>query len=127
MTDRTFGKQGFWVVLSLLVVQALGQGVAMALVFRLAWLGQEGAGGTLAQIAWLLLILLCLTLLILFWMVARRWREGILAGPEVGKTAYMDLWSEAGRRMELQEDEDWEEPEQRDRDEHEEDEDEEDY
>lgn len=121
MTDRTFGKQGFWVVLSLLVVQALGQGVAMALVFRLAWQGQEGAGGALAQIAWLLLILLCLTLLILFWMVARRWREGILDGPEARKTAYVDLWSEAGRRMELQEDDDWEDSEEGDEDENEED------
>ncbi len=120
MTDRTFGKQGFWVVLSLLVVQALGQGVALGLVFKLSLQGRDEARQTPAQIAWLLLILLCLTLLILFWMVARRWREGILAGPEAKKTAYVDLWSEAGRRVELQEDDDWEDSDDQDEDESEE-------
>jgi membrane protein implicated in regulation of membrane protease activity len=104
MIRQTFGREGFWVVLALLVVLCLGQALAMGWLLRVAWRSDGPVGQSLTQIAWLLLILLSLTLLILFWMVARRWREGILNSPAVRKTEYVDVWSEAGRRVQAEED-----------------------
>jgi membrane protein implicated in regulation of membrane protease activity len=104
MMRQTFGREGFWVILALLVVLCLGQGLAMVWLLRVAWQTQTPVGQSLTQVAWLLLILLCLTLLILFWMVVRRWREGILNSSQARKTDYVDVWSEAGRRVQPERD-----------------------
>jgi hypothetical protein len=95
----TFGRQGFWILLSSLGVLALGQGVCLGMLVRISGRLDSPHRAAIAHTAWLVLAMLCLTVLVIFWMVVRRWRERIFSGQDVGRTEYMDVWAEAGRRV----------------------------
>jgi uncharacterized membrane protein YhaH (DUF805 family) len=120
MTSPTFGRQGFWILLSSLCVLALGQGVCLGMLMSISGRVDPSHWAALAHTAWLVLAMLCLTVLVIFWMVVRRWRERIFSGAAAGRTEYMDVWAEAGRRVRV------DRPEDPDDDGYEEDEDEDD-
>ena len=53
----------------------------------------------LARLAWLSMVLLALTLVLLFWGVARLFRWGFGSHGRAVRTPYVDAWSLAGQRM----------------------------
>jgi hypothetical protein len=64
----------------------------------------------LARLAWLSTVLLALTLMLLFWTVARLFRWRLSARRRIGPTPYVDAWSLAGQRMNVPAEEEGEDP-----------------
>jgi len=61
----------------------------------------EPARKLLAKIAWLSVAMLGLTLLLLFWTVARFFRRRLPGGLAHHRTPYVDAWALAGKRFQL--------------------------
>jgi len=78
-------------------------------------IADEPARKLLARIGWLSVAMLGLTLVLLFWTVVRYFRRRLPPGVGHQRTPYVDAWSLAGKRFQLDDSEDDQaEPEQDD-------------
>jgi hypothetical protein len=92
-----------FVVLGLVCIAA-GQAAMLLITTRAAGeAGEEATRRLLLRLAWLSLVLLCLTLLLLLWAVIRHLRYQFRAELPVKRSKYVNAWALAGERFRLDE------------------------
>ncbi len=100
--NRTFRRTGFWVLVSVLCVLIIGQTLLLATAWHLAWSLQRPERVQAGRIAWLSLVLLCIESLLLFWVVIRYLRDRLLHRRPRRTAPYVDIWAEAGQRIQVE-------------------------
>jgi membrane protein implicated in regulation of membrane protease activity len=112
--DNTASRSAsFAVVLVGLVIICVGLGVMMFITIEAASATTDVAiRKLLARLSWLSLVLLCLALLMTTWVLMRyvrhRLRDGAAAPAE--PSSYVNAWELAGKRFQLNEDNEPEDP-----------------
>ena len=92
----------FVVVAGGLCAMAVCLGVLLMLVLRQAQAVEGDARHYLVRLAWVCLVMLLLTLLILLWVAGRFVLDLMRAQRPPEPTPYVDAWAEAGRRFRLE-------------------------
>jgi hypothetical protein len=108
--NRTFRRGGFWVLVTVLSVLIIGQTLLLASAWHLAWSLQRPARVQAGRIVWLSLVLLCIEALLLFWVVIRYLRDRLLRRRPRRPAPYVDIWAEAGQRIQVEPEPDDEKP-----------------
>jgi len=100
-SDKT-RTAGFAILAAALAAIAIGLAVQTFMAARAVGSIQDDAvQRLLAKLAWLSTVLLALTLVLLFWTLAKFFRWRMRSGPVHGPTPYVDAWSLAGKRLKL--------------------------
>ena len=101
-SDRTTRSVSFAFVILGLGALAAGLGVMLAIAARGAWQVTDApTQKLLLRLAWLSLVLLCVTLVLLLWAVLRHVRYRLYSAPPLKPSQYVDAWELAGRRLTL--------------------------
>lgn len=99
---RTTRSVSFVFVVLGLVGIAAGQAAMLVVTTQGAQrISHEPTQRLLLRLAWLSLVLLCLTLLMLLWAVIRHLRYRLRAEPPVKPSRYVNAWALAGKRFQL--------------------------
>ena len=99
----------FFVVFGLALLAA-GLGVMLVVTLRGAReIPDNVTQRLLLRLAWLSLLLLCLTLILLLWSVIRHVRYRLQWDAPVKRSEYVNAWELAGKRFQLPDDDDEEE------------------
>jgi membrane protein implicated in regulation of membrane protease activity len=112
-TDTSYRSASFVVVLVGLVIICAGLGAMMFITIEAASATTDVAiRKLLARLSWLSLVLLCLALLMTTWVLMRyvrhRLHDGAAAPAE--PSSYVNAWEIAGKRFQLNEDNEPEDP-----------------
>ncbi len=111
--DTTSHSTSFAVILVGLAVICVGLGAMMFITIDAASTATDLATRKLlARLSWLSLVLLCLAVLMTTWVIMRYVRHrlrGVAAAP-AEPSSYVNAWEEAGKRFELNEDNEPEDP-----------------
>ncbi len=96
----------FVVLLVMLGILTAGLGSLTYLAIdAAAQAGSDNMQKLLARLAWVSLSMLCITLLLLFWIIMRFFRRRFRSSHPASETPYVDAWSLAGERFKLDEEE----------------------
>ena len=99
---RTHQTVSFLFVVVSLSLLSAGTVAMLAITARAATtIGDPVTRKLLARLAWLSLVLLCLSLLLLVWSVLRYARRRLEGGPPLKRSRYVDAWALAGQRFQL--------------------------
>jgi membrane protein implicated in regulation of membrane protease activity len=112
-TDTASRSTSFTVVLVGLVIICVGLGAMMFITIEaVSATTDQAARKLLARLSWLSLVLLCLAVLMTTWVVLRyvrhRLRDGAATPAEPSQ--YVNAWELAGKRFQLNEDNEPEDP-----------------
>ena len=105
-----------FVVLGLLAIAAGQVGMLVTTTRGVSEIADVATRKLLLRLAWLSLVLLCLTLVMLLWAVIRHVRYQMRSDLPVGQSGYVDAWALAGQRFQLKEGDDEEDDGQDDDD-----------
>jgi len=111
-TDTTSRSASFAIVFLGLIVICVGLGAMMFITIEAATaIDDQATRKLLVRLAWMSLVMLCLALMMMVWVLLRyvryRMRDGQQA-PEPSK--YVNAWELAGKRFQLNEDNEPEDP-----------------
>jgi len=96
------GAGRFTFLLVLLVVIAAAMGALTFITLRAAVGADEKTRSALVRLAWFSFALLGLTLVALFWAVVRQSLLIRRQEQATGSMEYVDVWAEAGKRIEVE-------------------------
>ena len=85
-------------LIACLALLAAALGAMLFLMLRQAGQTHDAEQRYFVRMAWLCLFMLCLTLLLAFWLLMRLFATWVPSGGHP-PTPYVDAWAEAGRRM----------------------------
>jgi len=112
-TNTTSRSTSFAVILVGLVIICVGLGAMMFITIEAASATtDQAARKLLARLSWMSLVMLCLAVMMTTWVVMRhvrhRLRDG--AAPPAEPSSYVNAWELAGKRFQLNEDNEPDDP-----------------
>ncbi len=111
-TNITSRSVSFILVIVLLTAICVGQGAMMFITIEAATAANDQADrNVFARLAWMSLVLLCLSLIMTFWVLLRYVRQRMRdTQPPHEPSKYINAWELAGKRFQLNEDNEPEDP-----------------